>query len=733
MRRTGVRAACALAVGTAALLPTAVTAGGGGDAPPVSFVVQGSVEEVAVTGATAGTTLTLVDRGGDEVASEAVDDQGAVLFEDVAPGRGYRVQLDDSSSEPVRVLGRDDHPPRSFYEGQTLQPGYNYIETRDGTRLAATVRLPGPVEEGPYPTVVEYSGYDPADPDSTEPSSLIAGVLGYATVGVNVRGTGCSGGAFDPFEPLQALDGYDVIETVAAQAWVEHGEAGMVGISYPGIMQLFVAATRPPHLAAITPLSVFDDPYRGTLYPGGILNNGFATSWLQDRQDETRPAGQAWAERRIAAGDTTCQANQALRLQTHDLIAEVNENPFANSPSFDDLSPYEFVDRIEVPVFLAGAWQDEQTGGHFPQMLDRFDPDVPVKFTITNGTHADSLGAGIVTRYAEFLDFYVARKVPTLSPTVRGLAPVLYNILMGVNGVEIPPDRFDPATDYETALEQYESEPPVRVLFDTGGGAIPGAPVPAFEATFEAWPPAETDAATWYLGPDGRLVDDAPRKGRPDSYIYDPAARPTTSLAGDDVEAAWQALPPYQWVPAPDGSALTYTGEPLAEDTVMVGSGSVDLWLSSTAPDVDVQVTLVEVRPDGNETYVQSGWLRASHRALADDSTALRPRQTHAEGDAEPLPDGELTEVRVELFPFGHVFRAGSSIRLIVGAPGGDRPRWEFDALTFDEPVTNEVGVAGKHASKIVLPVVPGIDVPTPLPPCPSLRGQPCRPATPAG
>ena len=51
---------------------------------------------------------------------------------------------------------------------------------------------------------------------------------------MNLRGTGCSGGAFDYFETLQSLDGYDVIETVAAQPWVANGKVGMVGISYPG-------------------------------------------------------------------------------------------------------------------------------------------------------------------------------------------------------------------------------------------------------------------------------------------------------------------------------------------------------------------------------------------------------------------------------------------------------------------------------------------------------------------
>ena len=51
---------------------------------------------------------------------------------------------------------------------------------------------------------------------------------------MNIRGTGCSGGAFHFFEPLQSTDGYDVIETIAAQPWVAHGKVGMVGISYPG-------------------------------------------------------------------------------------------------------------------------------------------------------------------------------------------------------------------------------------------------------------------------------------------------------------------------------------------------------------------------------------------------------------------------------------------------------------------------------------------------------------------
>ncbi len=77
----------------------------------------------------------------------------------------------------------------------------------------------------------------------------LARAFGFATVSVNMRGTGCSGGVFDIFNPAQQADGYDVVEIVGRQSWVKDNKVGMVGLSYSGITQLYVAATRPPHLA----------------------------------------------------------------------------------------------------------------------------------------------------------------------------------------------------------------------------------------------------------------------------------------------------------------------------------------------------------------------------------------------------------------------------------------------------------------------------------------------------
>jgi len=128
---------------------------------------------------------------------------------------------------------------------------------------------------------------------------------------------------------------------------------------------------------------------------------------------------------------------------------------------------------------------------------------------------------------------------------------------------------------------------------------------------------------------------------------------PAAFYPGGRSSDIWRADTQYDWQPIPDGSGVAYTSAALDADTVVVGSGSVDLWVESSADDTDLEVTISEVRPDGTEMYIQSGWLRASHRALDEAaSTEVLPVQTHLEADAEPLPAGELTPVRIELFPF---------------------------------------------------------------------------------
>ncbi len=703
---------------------------------PATFTVQPGTEQIAVLGLQADTVVHAVAPDGSVADSGPADSAGSKLFRNLAPGTGWTITTDTETSDPITVADPTDVPPATLYtDEQNLLPagGFGYIVTRDGTTLSANVILPGPADAGPYPTVVEYSGYQPSDPDSADLAALYT-AQGFAYVGVNMRGTGCSGGSYRFFETVQSLDGYDAIEAVAAQPWVMDHQVGMVGISYPGISQLFVAATQPPSLNSITPLSVLDDSFRSTLYPGGILNTGFAVDWVQARMDDAAPFGEQWSKDRADAGDTRCADNQSLRLQNPDLVSEIDANPYYSNPLGDALAPITFVNRIDVPVFIAGAWQDEQTGGHFPAMLSSFTGSPHVYATLTNGLHTESLSPPVARRYMEFLQLYVAKKVPDLSAG-SAIAGGLGAAIWGVSDFGPFENRFEGMT-YDEALAAFESEPSIRVDLEQGGNPAfsPGTPEPNGVAEFDSWPIASAVASTWALGDGGTLTaGDTPGSGE-DVYTADPTALPATfydsSVTGGN--GVWRADVAYDWQPLPDGTGVGYTTAPLTADTVVIGAGSVDLWVKATSPDTDLEVTISEIRPDGTEIYVQSGWLRASQRALdTTRSTELSPAYTNLEADAADLPAGEFTPVRVALFPFAHPFRAGSRIRLTVDAPGNSRAIWVFRTIDAGETVT--IAHDASHPSRLVLPVVPDVPAPTAVPPaCGALRGQPCRTFVPA-
>ena len=237
--------------------------------------------------------------------------------------------------------------------------------------------------------------------------------MGFAVVDVNMRGTGCSGGAYDFFEPLQNLDAYDVIETIAHQPWVLGHKVGMMGISYGAISQLFAAQLDPPDLEAISPLSTIDATAT-TLYPGGILNTGFAVAWAQQRQEEAEPAGpnsgQPYAYQQIQNGDQTCKANQVMHGEAANLMDKIDANSHYDASMADPLDPITFVNKIKVPVFMACQWEDEQTGGHCPDLRAALHRDEQKWFTFTNGAHVDSLDPDTFDRWYDFLELFVAHQ-----------------------------------------------------------------------------------------------------------------------------------------------------------------------------------------------------------------------------------------------------------------------------------------------------------------------------------
>jgi predicted acyl esterase len=757
--------------------------GSNGGGVPATFTVSPGVRQVTVTGAAPKQALTLVDATGRRLITLIADTGGNATFanipdeylvyetgtgaapptgsgETLRPGEGYVIRDESQSpmptSAPFRVLARDEQPDPSLYERQEVrgvpwqiiggvldghdpEEGVNYLEMRDGTLLSAMVRFPDPrfYGDGPYPTVIELSGYDPSNPGDPEPGSMIAQAFGYATVGINLRGTGCSGGVFDVFSEAEQADGYDAIEIVARQPWVLHNHVGMVGLSYSGNTQLYVGSTKPPHLAALASLSVIEDSWQ-MAWPGGIYNAGFTKQWILERERQSS-GGQGWTLDRINAGDTLCEANQSLRDQSVGFEAFVRSLQFRpKDADARDLS--KLVSSIDAPVFLTGAWQDEQTGPRFATMLENFSGAGKKRFVLFNGHHPDGYSAHNLSRWYEFLGLYVAKRVPRLLDVVRIALPGEMEKNFGVP-LELDPDRFADLDDsqYEEALARWENEPSVTVDFELGygdTGAGIGAPIPRFTQSFDEFPPANVVPWRLYLDGAGTLVSEAPGSEGADRFTFDAAI----GEVGYAQAGAYDFIKPavtlnFQWEPTFDGKGLSYLTNPLEEDVVLAGSGTAELWLRSESVEANLEVVLSEVTPDGDEVRIQNGVLNAGFRKVDEArSDGLTTQILYAAEEYEPVPVGDWVRVQVPIFPVVHPLRAGSQLRVQINTPGGDLPLWFFENL---DPGGDDVGYAigrgGAYASSIVLPILPAgtVEVPAERPACGALRGQPCRPYVP--
>jgi putative CocE/NonD family hydrolase len=555
-----------------------------------------------------------------------------------------------------------------------------YLTVRDGTELAFEVVRPA--AEGQYPTLLTYDGYAAGtSPDPGYAARYLP--KGYALVGLSVRGTGCSGGEFDFFQPSEGPDGFEMVEWIARQAW-STGSVGMVGKSYPGITQLFVAETRPPHLSAVAPGHYYADAYRDVAFPGGILNYAFAALWSFIAQPG--PGVQA-TPGEVFAGDQTC----ARHLDKHPRNLRMNpflqaqEHPF-DDPLIQNRSPLSDLGRIDVPVYTALAWQDEQLASRQVHSLDRFEEEgIAYRAVLSNGDHNMYRRAPQLEQLDRFFEAHVERRQVLRDGTAR---------------------------------EDYLNEPPITVLWEQSGSA------PRWATTLEEWGP---QATPWrlFMGEGERLVGERPTTSNTsDSYAHTAAgsqgvANPAYASGSFPNNYLWDEVVP------PRGAALSYTTAPLAEDTTLLGSASADLWITASAPNVDLQVTLTEIRPDGQEVYVQQGWLRTKQRALdPDGTTELRPAQTHRIEDVQPLSGTAPQLARVEIFPFGHVFRQGSRIRLWIEAPTVLPQLWGFEL--DPTPAQVQVWRDKDFSSSLVLPLAGSDSVP-PQPTCGEPLRQPCR------
>ena len=234
-------------------------------------------------------------------------------------------------------------------DGMTIERDV-MVTTRAGYDIAANIYRPD--QPGQYPVIISMGPYGkddlPAQYDglfshgqiSVSPCAAFETPdpeywtnVGYVVIAADSPGSGKSGGDLDLFGPIEAEAFYDLIEWAGVQPW-SNGKVGLNGESYFGVIQWYVAALKPPHLAAIIPGEALSDIYRDVVRHGGIPSD-FSVNWMKYR---IIPGLAPGAE----------------------LVRNIDED-MAEHPLFDDYwaSWLPDLEQITVPAYVIASWPDQ--------------------------------------------------------------------------------------------------------------------------------------------------------------------------------------------------------------------------------------------------------------------------------------------------------------------------------------------------------------------------------------
>jgi uncharacterized protein len=541
-----------------------------------------------------------------------------------------------------------------------LKPREVKIRVHDGVEIAVALYMPE--GEGRFPVVLGASPYRydnntlPATPQflwrETGPIGLYV-ERGYVYAQMDARGCGKSGGEFRFLDRNEQKDLYDVIEWLGHRPW-SNGKVGGIGQSYFCMLQWWMAIQKPPSLACIAAFDGLNDPYRASVYQGGILGDFFGSYWWnQNRIINRHPANGEHPR------EQTCDLN--LLVQQH--------------PTYDEFwrerCAAERLREIEVPLYSIGVWGkvDLHTRGNIdgfrrargPKKLKMIGP----------------VNAFVANREFNSRELHEALLLPFYDHYLKGLK-----------------------TGY---LER-----PAVEYFVRGADAA---------RTAQSWPPEGVRYVSWHLDAaksgsvtslnDGSLAREQPSGETATSYSY-PNPGWMMGVVGFGPNNA----------PDPARRVLTFTTTPLQSDLEIAGPVKLTLYASSTRADMDFFVKLSEQMPQSADDrgkglnpasyWITKGWLRASHRALdPDKSTDMEPCHRHT--DPQPIEPGRIYRFEISIEPMAHRFKKGNRVRLEI--VNGDSVI--TDVLWTHYYVPSKIGTdtiyhSVEHPSALTLPVMEG-------------------------
>jgi putative CocE/NonD family hydrolase len=596
------------------------------------------------------------------------------------------------------------------------------VPMRDGVHLATDLYLPH-APQGPLPVLLERTPYGKNEETRRErsasnPRPMRRGEVaarfasqGYAVVVQDCRGRFDSEGQFTKYLG-EAHDGADTLGWITDQPWC-NGSVGTYGLSYAAHTQTALATQRPRGLKAMfLECGGFANAYRGGIRHGGAF--------------ELKQA--VWALRNARSGSNHLDAEARQALEQADigqwclrLPWSRGDSPLQWAPEYEDYlfsqwergsvddnkrqpelyaaGHYDAFDGLAV-MLMCGWWDPyaQTTTDNYQGLAQR--PRGQVGMVLGPWTHGERSvsHAGDVDFGPDALldgalaDDYVAMRLAWFDHWLKGRplparqqSAVRYFRMGGGSGGRTAQGRLD------------------------HGGAWRSA---------DHWPVPGTRYTAWHLHADGRLAWQPPAQPAVRSYRFDPAC-PVPTLGGSITsgeplmfagaydqatrEGTFAASAPHGPLAARD-DVLVFQTEPLEQDVEVTGTISVELWVSSSAPDTDFTAKLIDQyppdadHPQGYAMNITDGILRCRYRTSWE-----RP---------EMMVPGEVVRITIEPMPTSNLFRKGHRIRLDISS--SNFPRFDVNPNTGApegsagprQVAVNSVHLGGCHASRIVLPVV---------------------------
>jgi len=580
---------------------------------------------------------------------------------------------------------------------------------RDGIRLATDIYRPK--GNGKHPIVFSRTPYnfntwvDGKMTTRALEDAYQAVSRGYVYVVQNERGRFFSEGEWDILgTPI--TDGYDALDWMSKQIW-SNGKVGLIGCSSTAEWQMAVASQNHPALAAMVAQGfgagvgrVGKFMEQGNWYRGGAQQMLF-TSWLygtqHDKMAPKLPVGVEqkdlqriqkfydmgpempridWAQglKHLPVQDIIKNAQGADGIYEKMIVRKPNDPAWFNGGLYHDNMP------MEVPAYWFVSWYDVSSA-----------PNIALFNHVRNAAKSKSVADNQYLIIAPVLHCSYKRATE--------------NTVVGERSVGDARLNYDDLTWgwFDMLLKGQQNDfkatqPRVR-YYTMGSNKWQQA---------ESFPLPNTEVKNFFLSSagkansrngDGALVLLPPAKDNADAFTYDPM-NPVGSYGGN-VCCTGNAVQGGSFDQSQmelRNDILVYTSDALTEGVEITGFIESTLFVSSTGPDTDVTIKLIDVYPDGKAYNLDETIQRLRYREGYDKEVFMENNKVY----------------KVDLTPMvtSNYFAPGHKIRIEVSS--SNFPRFERNMNTggnnYDESrgvvVENKIHHSKQYPSVIKLPII---------------------------